>query len=231
VIQFPGPSAALVTLPVPADEAGLLRVLELDLRVRDRLGDLLLETVPAFNRLLVLGDPMDWDRGKVEVALAELAQAALEADPETLFASNLDGARAVVELPACYDPDLAPDLVELAEGAGLTVAEVTALHSWREYVVLATGFAPGFPYLGDVAGELARPRHPSPRPLVPAGSVGIADRRTGVYPSDGPGGWQLVARVPRAWFADPEERVARFQPGSRVRFRPITPAEFEAEGG
>ena len=184
----------------------------------------LLETVPAFNKLLILGQARDWDRARVAALVEPLARACLVADPEPSTGKP-------VTLPTCYDPGLAPDLESLAAGAGLTVAELADLHSGIAYVVLATGFAPGFPYLGDVDARLEAPRHPSPRPRVEAGSVGIADRRTGVYPSAGPGGWQLIARVPPPLFADATQRIARFEPGATVRFRPIDLRAYQAEGG
>ena len=75
------------------------------------------------------------------------------------------------------------------------------------------------------------PRLPTPRRRVEVGSVGIADRRTGIYPAAGPGGWRLIGRVPSALFEDPAERIARFRPGGTVRFREIDRATYEAECG
>lgn len=181
-----------------------------------------LETVPAFNTLLIQGDVVGWDPDRVAALLPDLMEEALQAPlpgrPES-----------VVTMPACYDPELAPDLVALAGHAGLSLDDVAALHSKTEYTVLATGFSPGFAYLGDLDERLAMPRRASPRSMVEVGSIGIADRRTAVYPSSGPGGWQLVGRVPAALFRDAEERLARFEPGARVRFTPIDARAFEAE--
>jgi KipI family sensor histidine kinase inhibitor len=223
VISFPGPCSALVTLPVPPDGAGIERVLMLDRAVQSGIPDLV-ETVPAFNRLLITGEAWSWDPGRLAARLEPMIAACLG---EALEPVSLP----TVALPACYEPELAPDLVALAEGAGLTPGEVGALHSGQVYTVLATGFAPGFAYMGDVDPRLAAPRHPSPRPRVEVGSVGIADRRTGLYPAAGPGGWQLIARVPAPWFADAAERIARFQPGARVEFRAIDLRAFHGEGG
>ena len=41
----------------------------------------------------------------------------------------------------------------------------------------------------------AVPRRDRPRPVVPAGSVALADGHAAVYPTASPGGWQLVGRT------------------------------------
>lgn len=223
MITFPGPVSALVTLPVSADRDGIARVLGLERVARDALPDVRV-TIPAFNRLLVEGSPRSWDPADVEARLSAAAKECLLEIPEIDIGDP-------VLLPVCYDPELAPDLEDLAASTGLGVAEVARLHCSATYFVLATGFAPGFAYLGDVDPRIAMPRLPTPRRRVEAGSVGIADRRTGIYPAAGPGGWRLVGRVPSALFEDPTERIARFRPGGTVEFRMIDLRTYEAQGG
>ncbi|MCZ0936540.1 MAG: allophanate hydrolase subunit 1 [Gemmatimonadetes bacterium] len=223
MITFPGPVSALVTLPVAPDRDGIARVLRLERLAHDALPDLR-TTIPAFNRLLVEGSPRSWNPTDVESTLAAAAEACLAATP------RID-AEDPMSLPVCYDPELAPDLEDVAANAGVGVAEVARLHSGATYAVLATGFAPGFAYMGDVDARIAMPRLTTPRPRVEAGAVGIADRRTGIYPAAGPGGWRLIGRVPSALFADAAERIARFRPGGSVEFRSIDRDEYEAAGG
>ncbi|MCU0636959.1 MAG: 5-oxoprolinase/urea amidolyase family protein [Gemmatimonadaceae bacterium] len=149
-----------------------------------------------------------------------------------------------VELPLCCDDDCAPDLADVARRTGLAGDEVIARHLAATYDVglvgflparhlAATydvglvGFLPGFAYLHGLDPALALPRRDTPRTHVPAGSVGIADRMTGVYPVASPGGWHLVGRVPLPMFdarADPPARLAR---GDRVRFVRIDRATFD----
>lgn len=221
MITYPGPTAALVTLPVPPGVDGILRALAFEQLALAQI-DGVLETVPAYNTVLILGEPSRWDPDLVGSVVPGLVTAALSGALPSLAVSR-------VELPACYDPELAPDLIELSEHTGLSVERVGQLHASLEYTVLATGFSPGFAYLGDLDPRLAMPRRPSPRAVVEVGSIGIADRRTAVYPSSGPGGWQLVGRVPAVLFADAQERLARFEPGARVTFTPVDRRAFEAE--
>ncbi len=123
----------------------------------------------------------------------------------------------VVELPVRYD---GPDLGFAAEAWGVPVREVAAVHAAREYVVAFCGFAPGFAYLGGLPDELALPRLDTPRTRVPAGSVAVADRWTGVYPSASPGGWRLLGRTPVTLFDPTSARPALLPPGTRVRLVP-----------
>jgi KipI family sensor histidine kinase inhibitor len=76
-----------------------------------------------------------------------------------------------------------------------------------------------FAYLGSVPPEIAAPRLETPRTRVPAGSVGIAGRQTGVYPVDSPGGWRLIGKTEIKLF-DPLQDPPTLLHGSR-RFVPI----------
>ena len=98
-------------------------------------------------------------------------------------------------VPVRYGGDDGPDLHDVATATGLAVSEVVARHADRPYRCAFTGFAPGFPYLLGLDPALQVPRRASPRARVAAGSVGIGGAQTGVYPSEGPGGWQLIGRA------------------------------------
>lgn len=132
----------------------------------------------------------------------------------------------VVEIPVCYGGEFGPDLKDVAESHGMTNAAAIELHSSRTYLAYFLGFAPGFAYLGDVPEELATPRLATPRRNVPAGSVGIAGRQTGVYPISTPGGWRLLGRTPVAMFRPEKVEMSLLRIGDRVRFGPISPEKF-----
>ena len=83
------------------------------------------------------------------------------------------------------------------------------------------GFAPGFPYLGGLNKKLATPRLKSPRLKIPAGSVGIADNQTGIYPNDSPGGWQLIGRTPLNLFDPGREKPSLLIAGDYIKFEPL----------
>lgn len=131
-----------------------------------------------------------------------------------------------VEIPACYGGEYGPDLDDVAQLHGLSAERVIELHSNTEYTVYFLGFVPGFAYLGELAPELVTPRLAAPRKSVPAGSVGIANDHTGVYPISTPGGWRLLGRTPVAMFQPEKKEMSRVSIGDRVRFVPIAPEKF-----
>ncbi|GGO04781.1 5-oxoprolinase subunit PxpB [Saccharibacillus kuerlensis] len=133
---------------------------------------------------------------------------------------------AVVEIPICYGGEYGPDLEEVARHAGMTPEEVVKVHASGEYLVYMLGFAPGFPYLGGMAESIAAPRRETPRSAIPAGSVGIAGKQTGIYPLSTPGGWQLIGRTPLPLFRPTEDPPSLLRAGDIIVFRPISRDEF-----
>ena len=121
-------------------------------------------------------------------------------------------------IPVVYDGE---DLDEVADRAGLTRDDVISIHSEAEYRVFVTGFVPGFAYLGILDERLALPRRESPRKRVPAGSVAIAERQTGVYPAATPGGWHLIGTTAERMFDADRNPPSLLQVGDRVRFESL----------
>jgi KipI family sensor histidine kinase inhibitor len=134
----------------------------------------------------------------------------------------------LVEIPTVYGEEFGPDIEFVAECSGLSVEEVVRLHSAATYTVYMLGFAPGFTYLGRLPEAIATPRLPTPRTLVPAGSVGIAGFQTGIYPVAIPGGWRLVGRTPVVLFDHTRIPPTLLKPGDQVRFVPILAEEFKS---
>lgn len=133
----------------------------------------------------------------------------------------------LVEVPVCYEGEMAPDLDEVARRAGMSADQVVQLHSAGEYVVQVIGFLPGFPYLGGLDARLATPRRDTPRRRVAAGSVGIGGVHTGIYPIESPGGWNIIGRTGVELFAASRTPAALLAVGDRVRFRPVSAAAMQ----
>lgn len=87
-----------------------------------------------------------------------------------------------------------------------------------EMHVAFCGFTPGWAYLDGLPDELRVPRLETPRHRVPAGSVALADRYAGIYPSASPGGWRIVGRTDVLLFDPDRDPPALLTPGTRVRF-------------
>lgn len=131
----------------------------------------------------------------------------------------------LVEIPVIYGGKYGPDLDELSATTGLSPDEIVRLHTGREYRVEMIGFTPGFAFIGGLDERLRVPRRKEPRQHVPAGSVGIADARTGLYAMASPGGWTLIGRTPFKLFDATAEEPFALAPGMRVRFRAIAGEE------
>lgn len=133
----------------------------------------------------------------------------------------------VFRIPCCYEGEYAPDLAATFPAP----ARVVALHTGQDFLVYCIGFLPGFTYLGELPAELETPRLPVPRTSVPAGSVGIAGRQTGIYPEASPGGWRVIGRTPVRLFDPHRTPPAALRPGDRVRFYPIPEGEYRRLAG
>ena len=132
----------------------------------------------------------------------------------------------VVEVPTVYGGEFGPDLSFVASHNHLSEAEVISIHGGTDYLVYMLGFIPGFTYLGGMDPRIATPRLSSPRTLIPAGSVGIAGEQTGTYPSDSPGGWQIIGRTPVTMYDMSKAQAALLNAGDYVRYVPIDESEF-----
>jgi KipI family sensor histidine kinase inhibitor len=132
----------------------------------------------------------------------------------------------VVEVPTVYGGEFGPDLSFVASHNHLSEGEVISIHSGTDYLVYMLGFIPGFTYLGGMDPRIATPRLSSPRTLIPAGSVGIAGEQTGTYPSDSPGGWQIIGRTPVTMYDMSKAQAALLKAGDYVRYVPIDESEF-----
>jgi inhibitor of KinA len=175
----------------------------------------LIEFVPAYAAVAVHYDPAAFS-DVVDGPFAGIA-AALEDRLADLEVTTPPPGR-LVEVPVRYGGACGPDLAEVAQHAGMTRDEVVREHAAAEYTVYMIGFAPGFPYLAGLPEQLAMPRRDSPRLAVPAGSVGIGGRQTGIYPLQMPGGWRIIGCTSMRLFRPEDNPPTLLQLGDRVRF-------------
>jgi KipI family sensor histidine kinase inhibitor len=134
----------------------------------------------------------------------------------------------LIEISVCYDPTFGIDLKSISERTQLSIDAVIEAHYSRDYRVLATGFVPGFAYLGETDPSLHLPRRDVPRTRIPVGSVAIAENQTVIYPKQTPGGWHIIGRMPGSIVSFTDQSIhAQLSMGKSVRFRPISLTEFQ----
>ncbi len=176
------------------------------------------EVIPTYRSLLILYDPMATDPSGIERALSSL--------DERLERIRIPPPR-TVEIPVCYGGELGPDIGFVADTHSLSVEDVIRIHSEPHYQIYMIGFTPGFPFLGGLPERLFTPRLETPRTLVPAGSVGIANNQTGMYPIDSPGGWRIIGRTPLRLFDPSRDDPFLYQAGDLIQFQPIQREEYD----
>jgi KipI family sensor histidine kinase inhibitor len=202
-----GEDALLVGVPDPESARRLLQ------SVKEAAFDGVVEAVGGLATVLLAFEP---ESKGLEVALPRLASLAEQVLGDTRAELLDEGALTPLVIPAVFD---GPDLAEVAEAAGSTVEAVIDAFAGAEFTVAVVGFAPGFAYLSGLPEELRHiPRRGRPRPMVPAGSVALANGFAAVYPLASPGGWQLIGRTEVALFTPWAPPFSRLAPGDRVRF-------------
>lgn len=200
---------------ISADTNRRVRDLQVAIESRDIPG--VIDLVPSYRSLLVYYDPLKVSLPQLMERLAVLEQSL---DQAALHAPK------VVEIPTLYGGEYGPDLAHVAQHNGLTPEEVVQIHCSAHYQVYMMGFTPGFPYLGGMSERIATPRLQTPRTVIPAGSVGIAERQTGVYPIESPGGWQLIGRTPVQLFDPQRDPPVVVEAGDFIWFAPITETTY-----
>ena len=188
-----------------------------------RLGEELIDLIPSYHSLLVIYDPLKIGFQKIEQEIRNTIG--------QWTSNNQSQQSRTVELPVYYSPESGPDLQRIADHSGLSINQVIELHQQTEYTVYTMGFAPGFAYLGEVDERIAMPRLATPRHNVPQGAVAIADRQTAIYPSQSPGGWNIVGLCPIRLFNAEKQPHSPMQVGDKIRFISIDRDEFIQLGG
>jgi KipI family sensor histidine kinase inhibitor len=146
-----------------------------------------LDIVPSYTSLALYFDPVSVDASGISETIDKVL-AGQESGKKPARRSESNRSKKVV-LPVRYDGH---DIGRVAAHNGLSCEDVIRLHTKGSYKVAMIGFLPHFPYLLGLNKKLATPRLDRPRTHVPAGSVAIGGKQTGVYPCESPGGWNVI---------------------------------------
>ena len=169
------------------------------------------DLIPSYNSVLIQYNP-------AELSLSNLNQL-IEKHLSEL--SSTESEQTIIDIPVLYGDKYGRDLDYVAEHNNLTTEQVIEIHSNTKYLVYMLGFTPGFPYLGGMDESISTPRLTTPRIVIPSGSVGIADKQTGIYPSESPGGWRIIGRTPLILFNYIQDPPSLIMPGDFIRFVPL----------
>ncbi|WKK74161.2 5-oxoprolinase subunit PxpB [Marivirga salinae] len=173
--------------------------------------------IPAYCSITVIFDSQKTDFESLKQKIEKLEINSNETYPDAR----------TIEIPVCYEKEYAPDLESLSKDINLNPQDIITQHTSVTYDVYMMGFLPGFPYLGELPKALECKRKSTPRKQVKAGSVAIAGNQTGIYPTDAPGGWQLIGQTPLKIFNALDENAFLIKMGDKVKFKSISSETFK----
>ena len=172
----------------------------------------LLSVYPTYNSLIVTYNPLLTERKEIIQLVEKLNK----------LEKNYNKVKdQILNIPVNYGGKYGEDLEEVSKILSISEEQIIDIHSSKPYYVFMIGFSPGFPYLGGLDKRLECPRLPTPRVEVPAGSVAIADRQTGIYPFKSSGGWRIIGKTNLKLFDKKNENPSLIKPGIRVKFTPL----------
>lgn len=175
------------------------------------------ELVISYNTLVIYFDDTATDHETLNKAISNLSLSSNERQQATTYI-----------IPVCYDAPFNLDLKEMATLHNITTEEIIQIHTSKPYLIYMLGFMPGFPFLGGLDESIATPRKASPRKEIPAGSVGIANAQTGMYPLSSPGGWNIIGKTPLKLFDPNRQPEVYYEAGDYIQFKRISKEEYDA---
>ena len=194
------------------------KVRRMGLAVRDEIREGIVEVVPTYRSLLIIYNPLLLPVEDLKKRVKRIEEGLQEVPlPEP----NL------TRIPAVYGGIYGPDLEAVARYHHISPEKVIQLHCSKAYLIYMIGFMPGYPYMGELPKELVTPRLKTPRLVVPKGSVAIAQRQTGIYSMESPGGWQIIGRTPVELFDPGRDPPSLLKMGDLVQFYQISEKELK----
>jgi inhibitor of KinA len=212
-----GDRALLVELGDEISPSVNQAVRKLFLGLEERRLEGVVELVPSYRSLLIIYDPLETTLPGLQDAIAGLE--------ERLEGFQIPLPR-TFKIPVAYGGEYGPDLEWVAGYHKISPEKVIRIHAEATYQVYMIGFTPGFAYMGELPDSIATPRRETPRTAVPRGSVGIAQKQTGIYPVASPGGWQIIGRTPLRLFDPAQWPPTPLEMGDLVQFFPIKEEEM-----
>lgn len=204
------------TLSEPANRAALAFRAAVDGEAWDGVEETSTSLVSTFLRF----DPLHLPHAALQTQLTDLLSA------EDWYHAELPRGRTFFRVPTVFGTDLAPQLEEAANAAGLTVDQALADLTQTRVRVQTIGFAPGQPYLGVLPPAWDIPRQQDLTPQVPFGALVVAIRQLVLFSVSTPTGWRHVGQTPVRLFRPEDDEPFLLRPGDEVEFHSISREEF-----
>jgi inhibitor of KinA len=201
-------------------EADNARVLALRDAIEQKPFKGLLDIVPAYSSIAIF-----YDTGCMRDVVISYLQERIQFSTQLLNDRSSDK---IIQIPVCYDPSFGIDQEFVCDHLQLSREQLIEQHTGNIYRVYMIGFIPGFPYMGILPEGWKIPRKQTPALKIPAGSVALAGQQTGIYPTEVPGGWQVIGRTPLKIFDALRDPSCLLKAGDQVKFESISLNEFNS---
>jgi inhibitor of KinA len=212
-----GDTAFSVQLGFDINRETCLKVLSLKATIEKSSVAGLIETVPSYRSLLVHYDPLQTRQQTLIKQIVEIIETPNEIK---LLPKRW-------QVPVCYDPEFAWDILEVGETVDKTTDELIKLFSSTEFFVYMVGFFLGHLHLGDLPDFMKTlSRRPNPRVRLNSGAMATAQGLAVVHAIASPGGWSVMGRTPIPLFDIRNKPPALFTAGDQITFFPIDKNEF-----
>ena len=138
------------------------------------------------------------------------------------YEAVLPRGRRHLEIPCVFGGEHGPQLEEAATAAKLSTQDaIKDLTSVRTRV-LAIGFAPGQPYLGELDDHWNIPRLTTLTREVPKGAIIVAIKQLIIFTAPSPTGWRHIGQCAFDCFRPNQINPFALRPGDEVSLRDIT---------
>ena len=210
-----GPFGYLISWDQPASQELKSLIFNLETSLRNHFNEQLTSIIPSYNSIVI--------NFICPISEGELSRFLIKQN-----ASKMCMKSEIISIPVHYSNDDVNDLELIAKTLDLSPREIIEHHTSKVYDVYSLGFLPGFAYMGFTPAEIEVKRKENPRLKVPKGSVGLAKNQTGIYPSEAPGGWQIIGKTPLSLFEPFSNNPILIDTSKRIQFVSINDAEFQS---
>ncbi|MDE4135092.1 allophanate hydrolase subunit 1 [Phaeobacter sp. QD34_3] len=220
IIRTVGLSGMIVTFADGLSEPSNRATLAFRNHLEQLKWDGVLETSTSLASVYIRFDPGDVDHDRLRTQLQE------QLDSRNWLQEALPLGRRFWRVPTVYGTDLAPQLAEAADAAGLSESQAIENLGAARVRVLTIGFAPGQPYLGPLGEEWDLPRQTELTPRVPRGALVLAIRQFVLFSAETPTGWRHVGQTGFMLFRPHSDRPFALQAGDELQFEPVSRSDF-----
>ncbi|MDC0659711.1 carboxyltransferase domain-containing protein [Leisingera sp. SS27] len=220
LVRRAGLSGMLVSFAGSLSEASNRAALAFRTAVEAMALEGVVETMASLASVFVRFEPSVLPHGRLEDALRGLLAT------QDWLQAPLPAGRRFWRVPTVYGTDLAPQLAEAADAAGMSEAQAIDSLSAARVRVLTIGFAPGQPYLGSLGPEWDLPRQTELTPKVPRGALVQAIRQFVLFSNPAPTGWRHVGQTGMMLFQADAGQPFALRAGDEMQFEPVSKPEF-----